>query len=222
MVPFCTDITEVVIFSLCYLVLHRVLQLIVLRFCSREFKELEIVVLRHELAVLRRRVSRPPFTTQIGHSWRPRVVCCRASRGSRCSWSRRRRSCDGIGFSWDDGGRMGDEPGVRRWRVRFASWSCDWPERIRAGRSAHCRRTERTRDCGVRDDRSEAPARSTSWAGGHALWTDWARVHPRAGAKSHRRGFLHGRHAVASAPLRSIFHRVRQPTRPPCRLHVTS
>jgi hypothetical protein len=54
MVPFCTDITEVVIFSRCYLVLHRVLQLIVLRFCSREFKELEIVVLRHELAVLRR------------------------------------------------------------------------------------------------------------------------------------------------------------------------
>jgi hypothetical protein len=37
----------------------RVLALVVLRFRSSDFKELEIVVLRHELAVLRRQVSRP-------------------------------------------------------------------------------------------------------------------------------------------------------------------
>jgi hypothetical protein len=41
--------------SLCYVVLRRVLQLAALRFRSKEFKELEIVVLRHELAVLRRK-----------------------------------------------------------------------------------------------------------------------------------------------------------------------
>ncbi len=45
--------------SLCYLVLRRVLQLAALRFRSHQFKELEIVVLRHELAVLRRQVARP-------------------------------------------------------------------------------------------------------------------------------------------------------------------
>jgi len=39
--------------SLCYLVLQRLLQLAALRFRSDEFKELEIVVLRHELAVSR-------------------------------------------------------------------------------------------------------------------------------------------------------------------------
>jgi putative transposase len=47
------------VWSLCYLVLRRVLQLAALRLRSNEFKELEIVVLRHELAVLRRQVARP-------------------------------------------------------------------------------------------------------------------------------------------------------------------
>ena len=45
--------------SLSYLVLRRLLQLAVLRFRSNEFKELEIVVLRHELAVLHRQLARP-------------------------------------------------------------------------------------------------------------------------------------------------------------------
>jgi hypothetical protein len=49
----------VLFWSLCYLVLRRVLQLAALRCRSEEFKELEIVVLRHELAVLRRQVGRP-------------------------------------------------------------------------------------------------------------------------------------------------------------------
>ena len=47
--------------SLGYVVLQRVFQLICLRFRSTASKELEIVVLRHELAVLRRHVPRPAF-----------------------------------------------------------------------------------------------------------------------------------------------------------------
>jgi hypothetical protein len=39
--------------------LGRVMALVLLCFRSSEFKELEIVVLRHEIAVLRRQVSRP-------------------------------------------------------------------------------------------------------------------------------------------------------------------
>lgn len=42
-----------------YVVLVRVLQFVSLLCRSTEFKELEIVVLRHELAVLRRQVRRP-------------------------------------------------------------------------------------------------------------------------------------------------------------------
>jgi putative transposase len=48
--------------SFCYLVLRRVLQLAALRVRSNEFKELEIVVLRHELAILRRQRKRPVLT----------------------------------------------------------------------------------------------------------------------------------------------------------------
>jgi len=48
-----------VFLSLVYLALRLVLQLLVLSLRSEEFKELEIVVLRHELAVVRRQVARP-------------------------------------------------------------------------------------------------------------------------------------------------------------------
>jgi Homeodomain-like domain len=45
--------------SFLYLAVRRVIELVALRTRSAEYKELEIVVLRHELAILRRQVARP-------------------------------------------------------------------------------------------------------------------------------------------------------------------
>jgi putative transposase len=52
-----------VLLSAWYVVLQRVLQLVVLRLRSADFKALEIVVLCHVVAILRRRIGRPALTT---------------------------------------------------------------------------------------------------------------------------------------------------------------
>lgn len=51
------------VWSLCYLALRCLLRVVLLRPRSEEFKELEIVVLRHELTVLRRQVRRLELTS---------------------------------------------------------------------------------------------------------------------------------------------------------------
>jgi putative transposase len=63
-----------VFFSLCYVVVRWVLQLTALRVRANDLKELEIVVLRHELAILQRRSRRPALT------WIDRIFLAAASR----------------------------------------------------------------------------------------------------------------------------------------------
>jgi hypothetical protein len=71
-----------VVLSVCYVLFQRVLQLIILGFRSLDGKELEIIVLRHELAVLRRRTGR----VQLGPA--DRVFLTAASRMlPRAAWA---------------------------------------------------------------------------------------------------------------------------------------
>jgi putative transposase len=51
-----------VLVSLCYLLLCWLLEFLALGARSRELKDLEIIVLRHELAILRRKAQRPAIT----------------------------------------------------------------------------------------------------------------------------------------------------------------
>jgi putative transposase len=51
-----------VLVSLCYVLLRWLLEFVALRARSKEFQELEIIVLRHELAILRRTTRRPAIT----------------------------------------------------------------------------------------------------------------------------------------------------------------
>ena len=62
------------LFSLCSAALRWMLELAVLRVRSNQVKDLEIVVLRHELAILRRRSRRPALT------WTDRLCLAAASR----------------------------------------------------------------------------------------------------------------------------------------------
>ena len=48
--------------SFCYVLLRWLLEFVAMRVGSKEFMELEIVVLRHELALLRRKTRRPAIT----------------------------------------------------------------------------------------------------------------------------------------------------------------
>jgi hypothetical protein len=113
--------------------LIRVLSWLALLARSDTAKDVEILTLRHEVAVLRRTNPRPTFT------WLDRAVLSALSkllptplRG--CGWSHPERCCAGTPSSLPAAGPtrtddQADHPPHRR----SGRWCCDWPARIPAG-----------------------------------------------------------------------------------------
>jgi hypothetical protein len=70
---------------LCYTALQWMLQPVVLRGRSNEFKDLEIIVLRHELGILRRRTRRRRCRGRTGSASRPPAESCHGHDGGSSS-----------------------------------------------------------------------------------------------------------------------------------------
>jgi len=119
--------------SVIYVLVRRVLELVVLRCRSRRYKELEIVVLRHELGVLRRQVSRSQLSDV------DRVFLAAASRilprpgwsiflvkpATLLAWHRRLVAKHGT-FAHRSSGRPPVDPAIRGLIVRLARENPRW------------------------------------------------------------------------------------------------
>src|SRR6266540_2815482 len=120
------------VLSFVYWSLRRLLELVVLRRRSEREKEIEILLLRHQLRVLQRQAARPQLTQA------DRALLAAFSRrgergGGRCS-SRQRPLCAGIASLSRAAGRIRiGVPDARRLPRTYVSSWCGLRGRTRAG-----------------------------------------------------------------------------------------
>ena len=121
-----------VVRTLAFVIVRRVLGLVGLG-PALDANDVEIAVLRHQLMVLGRQVSRPRYApvdrlvlaTLAKLLPRPRWPVF---------WSGRRRCCAGIGSWWLTAGLIRvSERFDRVWRRRSSTWSGGWRGRTRGG-----------------------------------------------------------------------------------------
>ena len=188
--------------SICYVALQHVLQLIVLRCRSRDVNALEIVVLRHEVAVLRRQTARPRLTTA------DRVFLAATSRVlPRSFWTLflvKPASHRRVGRSR---GALDLSSPCRPKADPPRDSAADPADRARESAmrlSAHRRKTERNRCRRIGDHRPERAPRGTSGSGWWPIGAIVASIPAVASEEPHRRRFLHRRHGLAATVVRLV------------------
>jgi len=188
-----------VFLSLCYMVIRWVAQLAILRFRSNDFKDLEILVLRHELGTLRRRIPRPvisstdrPFLTAASRLLaRPRWPSFFVTPETLLRWHRRL-----VARQWAYPGQRGRPPirrDIRTLVLRLARENPRW------GYQRDCRRIEGTWLRGVGHNRSQLASEGRPRSCRPARRNDLARVCASAPAQHARGGLLYSGDALKSA-----------------------
>jgi putative transposase len=192
--------------SLLYVALRRLLQLVALACRSEEFKELGIVVLRHELAILRRQVARPALRSA------DRTFLAAASRLlSRERWSsffvtpdtlmrwHRRLVARRWTSSTPRAGRPPIGGEIRELVLRLARENRRWGYQRIAGELGALGFSVATTTIRklLRQPRTRGPESRRLLA----------RVHPRPGREHARVRLLHRRHRLRDTALRPVLHR---------------
>ena len=202
--------------KLAYLTLCRSIQLLALLARGDAAKDLEILVLRHQLAVLRRQTSSPKLEpadrallAAISRVLpRSRWSCFLVKPETLLRWHRRL-----VAGAWTYPHRQTGRPPLDQ-RAAAADRPPGQGEPA-LGLPAHPGRTAAARRAGLghRDPHHAAPprARPGTAPGGH----DVAGVPAPAGRRDPRLRLLHRRHRLAAAALRPLLHRGRHPAGPP-------
>jgi len=199
---------------LLYLLCCQVLRWLVLLSRSAAAKDAELLMLRHEVAVLRRQVARPRV------DWADRAVLAGLARLlPRPAWhglivqptTLLRWHRDLVRRRWTYPHRRG-----RPWRPSCAPWCCGWPGESDLGVSPHPRRAVPPRiqgqdrgECGV-DHPAPCWRRSCTQAVGAHL----AAVPASSGLQCAGGGFLHCGHGPPAAGVRPVCDRGRDPSGP--------
>ena len=197
----------------------KILRWMVLRTRSDTAKEIEILVLRHQLAVLQRRTPRPRMT------WTDRALIAASpdyspsAAASACS-SPRPRSCAGtVDSSPAAGPPSRPDPVDPPSPPACAPWSSAWPPRTPRGATPHPRRNRRPRIPDRRLHRLDHPAQRRNRPIDAASRTFMDRVPASPGARDPCLRPVPPRHHHPAPVLSVLRHRAHHPSRAHPRRH---
>ena len=209
-----------VLVSFCYLVLRGLLQLAALRVRSNDFKELEILVLRHELAILRRQRKRPVLTA-VDRLFLTAASRCLARKRWRsflitpATLLRWHRRLVAKRWTFTHQGRPPMRREIRDLVLRLARDNPRW---------GYQRIVGELKGLGISVSATTVhlAARRGLWSVGHASGDHLARVRAHTPGRPVGRRFLHSGDAVAATAVRALLHRVGQPSCASGRMHSAS